>query len=673
MSSQDGDNQVMGRQLIGRKTVVKNKSAAERQITAEQMLRESMERGGADAAFRPPRRVISDHQELAEVRLQKRKEFEDTIRRSRTNMGVWAQYALWEAGQKEFERARSVFERAIDVDYKNQSIWLKYAEMEMKNRFINHARNVWDRAVSLLPRIDQFWFKFSYMEEMLGNVAGARQIYERWMKWAPGKNAWNTYIKFEVRRRNIPRARSIYERMLITHNELDTYMKFARFEVKHGKREYARLVYERALKELAEDAHRENFFVAFAKFEETCKEFDRARVIYKYALDNVPKEEAERLYEMYSNFEKKHGTRETVEDVILSKRRFQYEEEIKENSKNYDVWFDYIRLEEGKGIKERVREVYERAIAERPPIAEKRFWKRYIFLWISYAVYEELGAKDIERARQVWRACLDIIPHKTFTFAKVWLMAAQFEVRQRNLTAARKLLGMAIGKCPKEKLFKTYIELELQLVEIDRCRKIYEKYLEFMPDNCTAWVKYAELEGSLQENERSRAIFEMAVNQEALDMPEMLWKAYIDFEMKIKEYPRVRTLYDRLLKRTKHVRVWISRAQFEASINEAKAARKVFQDADEFFKNNDDAGKEERVMLVESWLDFETNYGSNKTIKDVRARLPRRVKSKRLVKGEDGSDAYWEEYYDYIFPDEDKKQNTFKLLEMARKWKKQKV
>jgi len=493
------------------------------------------------------------------------------------------------------------------------------------------------------------------------------------MKWAPGKNAWNTYIKFEVRRRNIPRARSIYERMLITHNELDTYMRFAKFEVKHGKKEYARLVYERALKELQEEAHREELFVAFAKFEEACKEFDRARVIYKYALDNVPKQEAQKLYEMYSAFEKKHGTRETVEDVILSKRRFQYEEEIKSSPLNYDVWFDYIRLEESKGRKDRVREVYERAIANRPPLQEKRFWKRYIFLWINYAVYEELEAKDIERARQVWRACLQLVPHKIFTFSKVWIMAAQFEVRQKELAAARKLLGTALGKCPKEKLFKSYIELELQMVEIDRCRKIYEKYLEFIPDNCKAWVKYAELEASLQELERARAIFEMAVNQPTLDMPEMLWKSYIDFEIKNKAYKQVRSLYDRLLKRTKHVRVWISRAQFEASVNDVKAARKVFEDADEYFKTSDEAGKEERVMLVESWLDFETNYGSNKTVQTVRDRLPRRVKSKRLVKGEDGTDAYWEEYYDYIFPDEDKKQNTFKLLEMARMWKKAKT
>lgn len=121
-------------------------------------------------------------------------------------------------------------------------------------------------------------------------------------------------------------------------------------------------------------------------------------------------------------------------------------------------------------------------------------------------------AEDMERAREVYRACLKLLPHKAFTFGKVgwaervgsrpalasrpactglgaqkcwsraclqaplplsiqlqrtspspgslplhntcsalqiWIMAAQFEIRQLRLDAARKILGMALGMCPK--------------------------------------------------------------------------------------------------------------------------------------------------------------------------------------------------------------------------------
>jgi len=71
---------------------------------------------------------------------------------------------------------------------------------------------------------------------------------------------------------------------------------------------------------------------------------------------------------------------------------------------------------------------------------EKQFWRRYIYLWINYAIWEELEAEDEERARDVYRVCLELIPHRHFTFAKVWLLHAQFEIRHKNLAAARKSL-----------------------------------------------------------------------------------------------------------------------------------------------------------------------------------------------------------------------------------------
>lgn len=93
---------------------------------------------------------------------------------------------------------------------------------------------------------------------------------------------------------------------------------------------------------------------------------------------------------------------------MLGKRRIQYEEELAHDGRNYDVWFDYARLEEGalRAAREegegdtaiedatgRVREVYERAVSQVPPGGEKRHWRRYIFLWLDYALFEEIETK----------------------------------------------------------------------------------------------------------------------------------------------------------------------------------------------------------------------------------------------------------------------------------------
>src|SRR5690606_37643010 len=108
-------------------------------------------------------------------------------------------------------------------------------------------------------------------------------------------------------------------------------------------------------------------------------------------------------------------------------------QEIKANPNNYDIWFDYSRLEEQEGELSRARQVYERAIAQVPPTSDKRHWRRYIHLWIKYAIFEELVAQDLDRARAVYVECLELLPHRTFTFAKIWLLYARFEVRRKNL------------------------------------------------------------------------------------------------------------------------------------------------------------------------------------------------------------------------------------------------
>ena len=38
-----------------------------------------------------------------------------------------------------------------------------------------------------------------------------------------------------------------------------------------------------------------------------------------------------------------------IEEVIVSKRRFAYEDQLRTNALQYDVWFDYVRLEEAAG------------------------------------------------------------------------------------------------------------------------------------------------------------------------------------------------------------------------------------------------------------------------------------------------------------------------------------
>ncbi|KAL7806191.1 TPR-like protein [Trichoderma gracile] len=669
---------------------VKNKAAAPIQISAEQLLREAVDR--QEVQIQAPTQRFADLEELHEYQGRKRKEFEDYVRRNRVKLSNWLQYAQWELEQKEFARARSVFERCLDVHPNDVQVWTRYIEAEMKSRNINHARNLLDRAVTRLPRVDKMWYKYVYMEEMLGNIPGVRQVFDRWMQWQPGEAAWSAYIKMEKRYGEYDRAREIFRTFTMVHPEPRNWIKWAKFEEEYGTSDQVREVFGTAVETLGDEFVDEKLFIAYARFESKLKEYERARAIYKYALDRLPRSKSRLLHAAYTTFEKQFGDQDGVEDVVLSKRRVYYEEQVRENPKNYDAWFDYAGLEEASRDADRVRDVYERAIAQVPPTQEKRHWRRYIYLWIFYAVWEELEGQDIERARQIYTTCLNLIPHKKFTFAKMWLLAAQFEIRQGDLAAARKLLGRAIGMCPKDKLFNGYIDLERKLFEFVRCRKLYEKHVQYNPTNCQTWIKFAELERGLDDLDRARAIFELAVSQPQLDMPELLWKAYIDFEEEEGEYERTRELYERLLEKTDHVKVWISYAHFEINIpeddaadgedeqdeqpvsEEAKArARRVFERAHKSMRDKD--LKEERVSLLNAWLSFERTHGSEADVEAVQKQMPRRVKRRRRVQDESGGVAaggedVYEEYYDYVFPADDQQaKNLSNIMAMAQKWK----
>jgi len=472
--------------------------------------------------------------------------------------------------------------------------------------------------------------------------------------------------------------------------------KWAEYEAKDMS--FARKVYESALTELdPEESRQAKLFRQFALFEERQGEYERARVILAHAVkllnlgtrkrtrnetetqaegeEDLTKDERNRredLYKAYVNFEKKYGSKDGIETLIVSKQREDYEKRLNNDPLDYDTWFELAKLEEDHGNQTSCREVYERAVSNVPPTEEKRFWKRYIYLWIYYAIYEEITMSDLDRASEVYKTCLRLVPHKKFSFAKIWIYAAKLHVRQKDLTSARKLLGQAIGLCGKEKIFIEYIALELTLGEIDRTRKIYSNYLSAMPHNCRAWTKYADLERSVGETERCRAIYELAISQKALDMPELLWRGYIDFEIEEGEGERARKLYETLLERTSHVKVWISFAQFEGTNvgRGVEEARVIFDRANNQLK--DDGLKEERVLLLDAWRVFEKAKGDSSSIASVEAKLPRRIKRKRMRTNPDtGAELGWEEYFDYHFPDEQgAASSNLKILEMAAKWKK---
>jgi len=86
-----------------------------------------------------------------------------------------------------------------------------------------------------------------------------------------------------------------------------------------------------------------------------------------------------------------------------------------------------------------------------------------------------------------------------FTFSKVWILATNFYIRQKNIDKARKLFGISMGMCPKKKIIDSYINIELQLGNNDRVKKIFQSYIQKFPNDEDIWFNFCKFEESLEE------------------------------------------------------------------------------------------------------------------------------------------------------------------------------
>lgn len=209
------------------------------------------------------------------------------------------------------------------------------------------------------------------------------------------------------------------------------------------------------------------------------------------------------------------------------------------------------------------------------------------------------------------------------------------------------------------------------------------KWIEINPNESAAWISYANFEASLEEFERVRFIYGLAIERD-LDYAENVWKSYIDFEISIENYEEARQLFRKLLDQTNHVKVWLGYAKFELeNAGSYENCRKAYEEAYNYFKNEEPDLKEERLMILEAWIEMEKQNGTEENYEKVKAKMPKRVKKRRKIKiiyndqtenDENKEDeGGWEEFYDYIFPDDESQKRNLKILEMAHKWKQQKA
>ncbi|XP_017219267.1 uncharacterized protein LOC108196479 [Daucus carota subsp. sativus] len=298
-------------------------------------------------------------------------------------------------------------------------------------------------------------------------------------------------------------------------------------------------------------------WVALAKLFETHNGINDARVIFDEAVQ-VGYKAVDNLASVWcewAEMELRHKNfkvaldvmrRATAEPSVEVKRRVTADGnepvQIKLH-KSLRLWTFYVDLEESLGTLESTRAVYERILDLR--IATPQIIINYAMLledhkyfedafkvyergvkifkyphvkdiWVTYLskFVKRYGKSKLERARELFEHAVEMAPAES-----VKPLYLQYAKLEEDYGLAKRAMSVydqatkAVPACEKLSMYQIYIARVAEIFGVPKTREIYEQAIESgLPDKDakTMCIKYAELEKSLGERDRSRGVYKHA-------------------------------------------------------------------------------------------------------------------------------------------------------------------
>ncbi|KAJ6817720.1 pre-mRNA-splicing factor SYF1 [Iris pallida] len=320
-------------------------------------------------------------------------------------------------------------------------------------------------------------------------------------------------------------------------------------------------------------------WVAFAKLYEKRNEVANARVIFDKAvqLNYKTVDNLATVFSEWAELELRHKNfkgalelmrRATAEPSVEVKRRVAAaagnEPVQMKLHKSLRLWSFVVDLEESLGTLESTRAVYERILDLRiatPQIIlnyallleEHKYFedafKVYergvkIFkyphvkdLWVTYLskFVKIYGRTELERARELFEHAVEKAPAEDVK--PIYLQYAKLEEDYGLAKRAMKVYDQAVKAVPnseKLNMYEIYIARAAEIFGVPKTREIYEQAIESgLPDNDvkTMCLKYAELERSLGEIDRARAIYVFSSQFSDPRSDPGFWKKWNDFKV----------------------------------------------------------------------------------------------------------------------------------------------
>lgn len=269
-----------------------------------------------------PSRKVAYHDETETVQMRLYK-----------SLKVWSMYADLEESFGTFKSCKAVYDRIIDLKIATPQIIINYGLFLEENNYFEEAFKAYEKGIALFkwPNVYDIWN--TYLTKFLNRYGGkklerARDLFEQCLEGCPAKFAkalFLLYAKLEEEHGLARHAMAIYDRATKAvppdqqFEMFNIYIKKAAeiYGVTHTRR-----IYEQAIDTLPDDQARE-MCLQFADLETKLGEIDRARAIYAHCSQMCDPRTTPEFWQMWKEFEIRHGNEDTVREMLRIKRSVQ--------------------------------------------------------------------------------------------------------------------------------------------------------------------------------------------------------------------------------------------------------------------------------------------------------------------------------------------------------------
>ncbi|VDO92828.1 unnamed protein product [Soboliphyme baturini] len=261
------------------------------------------------------------------------------------SLKIWSLFADMEESFGTFESCKAVYDRIIEMRIATPQMIINYGLFLEEHKFFEEAFRAYEKGIALFkwPNVYEIWnnYLIKFMERYGGKkLERARDLFEQCLENCPPEFAkvvsgsyfdsffsdiYLLYAKLEEEYGLGRHAMNIYNRATEAVTKDEMYSVFNIY-IKKAAEIYGvtqtRPIYEKAVAVLP-DNHAREMCLRFAELERKLGEIDRARAIYAHCSSMCDPRIHEEFWQVWKEFEVKHGNEDTVREMLRIKRSVQ--------------------------------------------------------------------------------------------------------------------------------------------------------------------------------------------------------------------------------------------------------------------------------------------------------------------------------------------------------------